>query len=132
MPHLAFAQLEQHQWKDRVLLIFAKNEKHPHFLAQTKLLEQQKAALLDRDLLTYKLFSDNTGHYTDDTPLDTTQAGAFQDRFNPEKQNFLMILIGKDGGVKLRSDQPVPPSSLFGLIDGMPMRRAELRRKKSG
>lgn len=39
-----------------------------------------------------------------------------------------VILLGKDGGVKLKEPFPVAPQRIFSLIDGMPMRRAELKR----
>lgn len=39
-----------------------------------------------------------------------------------------VILIGKDGGIKLKESFPVAPERIFALIDGMPMRRAELKR----
>ena len=40
---------------------------------------------------------------------------------------FAVVLIGRDGGEKLRSAEPVTVEELFGKIDGMPMRRRELR-----
>ncbi len=41
---------------------------------------------------------------------------------------FQVILIGKDGGIKFRSDTFVHPKQVFDLVDTMPMRRAEMRR----
>ena len=41
-----------------------------------------------------------------------------------------VVLIGKDGGVKLRNDFGVAPQKIFDLIDGMPMRRAEIRKNR--
>lgn len=40
-------------------------------------------------------------------------------------QGVRVLLIGKDGGVKLRRDAPVDPDEIIGLIDAMPMRRRE-------
>jgi Domain of unknown function (DUF4174) len=37
---------------------------------------------------------------------------------------FQAVVIGKDGGVKLRSSDVVTDDKLFGLIDSMPMRKA--------
>jgi hypothetical protein len=45
--------------------------------------------------------------------------------------DFVFILIGKDGTVKLRAKQPVLSDALFGLIDSMSMRKDEMRRKAS-
>jgi len=42
---------------------------------------------------------------------------------------FQVLLIGKDGGVKLRSSEPVSMKDLFGLIDSMPMRQQEMESK---
>ena len=41
-----------------------------------------------------------------------------------------VLLIGKDGGIKLRKPFPVKPSTLFETIDGMPMRKAEMRKSR--
>ncbi len=41
---------------------------------------------------------------------------------------FEVLLVGKDGGVKLRREQPVAASEIVALIDTMPMRRQEMRR----
>ena len=42
-----------------------------------------------------------------------------------------VLLIGKDGGVK-SSSSDLDLDALFGLIDRMPMRRQEMRRRDSG
>jgi len=41
---------------------------------------------------------------------------------------FEVLLVGKDGGVKLRRDKPVAASEIAALIDTMPMRREEMKR----
>jgi hypothetical protein len=40
-----------------------------------------------------------------------------------------VLLIGKDGGVKLRAEEPLPAAEFFALIDTMPMRRREMRER---
>jgi hypothetical protein len=40
--------------------------------------------------------------------------------------------VGRDGGEKLRSAEPVAPEELFDLVDAMPMRRREMRGKGVG
>ena len=44
------------------------------------------------------------------------------------RATFEVLLVGKDGGVKLRREQPVAASDITALIDTMPMRRDEMRR----
>ena len=41
--------------------------------------------------------------------------------------DFTVVLVGKDGGEKLRTAQVPELDSVFALIDGMPMRMAEMR-----
>ncbi len=41
---------------------------------------------------------------------------------------FEGLLVGKDGGVKLRREKPVAASEIAALIDTMPMRKNEMRR----
>lgn len=38
-------------------------------------------------------------------------------------QGFEVLLVGKDGAVKLRSRKPITLEALFAEIDAMPMRR---------
>ena len=51
-------------------------------------------------------------------------------KLNPNV-SFTGWLIGKDGGVKETYRHPVDPAQLFGLIDKMPMRKIEMRKKSS-
>ena len=44
---------------------------------------------------------------------------------------FELVLIGKDGGVKGRSERPYDLSNFLNLIDSMPMRRAEIKVRES-
>lgn len=43
---------------------------------------------------------------------------------------FTFILIGKDGGEKMRTDTVVSLAQLYKTIDAMPMRRSEMNKKK--
>ena len=45
-------------------------------------------------------------------------------------KSFSVVLIGKDGGEKLRRATPLSPDELFAIVDAMPMRRAEMRGQK--
>ena len=46
-----------------------------------------------------------------------------------DRPDFEVVLIGKDGGVKARTDDPNALEDLLALIDTMPMRRTEMRSK---
>jgi hypothetical protein len=44
---------------------------------------------------------------------------------------FKVVLIGLDGGIKLQKNGQLTPEELFGTIDSMPMRRAEMNKKQN-
>ena len=46
-----------------------------------------------------------------------------------DKEKFEVILIGLDGGIKLRQAEFLTKEALFNIVDAMPMRRNELSRK---
>ena len=48
-------------------------------------------------------------------------------KYKASTQNFTFILIGKDGGEKLRSTQPISKEKLYRIIDDMPMRKSEMK-----
>ena len=48
---------------------------------------------------------------------------------NSSTAAFNIKIIGLDGGVKLCSNEPISSNTIIELIDSMPMRMAEMRRK---
>ena len=66
------------------------------------------------------------------TPITLTSADAqsARQRFGVEPGDFLVILLGKDGGEKIRSNKPVTLEMLTEIIDAMPMRQDEMKRQK--
>jgi hypothetical protein len=77
-----------------------------------KILHADKGGLAERDILVLS---------------DISALGRGQLRDTLQIDGFEVILIGKDGGVKLRAKTPISIQELFSLIDAMPMRRQELR-----
>ncbi len=128
-PFQTIAQLDQHRWEDRVILIIAENDQLTAYKDQIQFLSQQRVELEDRNLVVYKLLMDGQSTYQENN-INTTKAQKLIQNYKKKSDPFLLLLIGKDGGVKLKSTTPVSPNDLFALIDGMPMRRAEMRRKK--
>jgi hypothetical protein len=54
---------------------------------------------------------------------------ALQRDFHVPPDEFALVLIGKDGGEKLRRHTLTKVSQLSVIIDAMPMRQAEMRRR---
>lgn len=106
------ASLEQYQWRSRPVVIFAPSEKDADYVRQIAMLEKSKADLADRDIIVL----------SDTSPA---ASGQLRTQFKPE--GFEVILVGKDGGVKMRQKTPVTSEDLLSTIDRMPMRKANLR-----
>ncbi len=117
----AMDSLSQFEWKNRVLLIFG-NSGDLSLERQIDVLESQSAELADRDLVVLHASGDDVRTIYGDAPrIDGARLRAEAD---VSDDAFQTILVGKDGGVKLRSDKVVSSPEIFGLIDRMPMRRA--------
>lgn len=100
--------------------------------------EQQYAELAthavearDRDIRVALLTTSHTRMHDDSRPPEASFSAGEQQhlrqRFHVKPDEFAVILVGKDGGEKLRSDKPVLWEKLASKIDGMPMRRDEVR-----
>jgi Domain of unknown function (DUF4174) len=61
--------------------------------------------------------------------LSSEAASALRKRYNVRQGVFAVLLVGKDGGVKLNHQNETRLEDIFALIDFMPMRREEMRQK---
>lgn len=120
--------LHAYQWKNRIILIFAPSSDSDAYERQMRKFEGQENGILDRDLIILQLFENGEGR-AGDTSLSEWVAPRMRRQFDVEAGEFSIILIGKDGTVKLRSTVPVSVSEIFSMIDAMPMRQQEMRWK---
>ena len=123
--------LDQYQWKNRLLLVFAPSAKSPPYENQMRLLEGAGPELKDRDLKVLHLLLEGDNRI-DDQALPPDAARQLRARFDVGEEAFILILIGKDGTEKRRDDAPLQPEALFEQIDAMPMRQRELQERKRG
>lgn len=114
--HLPAQDLDTYRWKNRLVLVFAPDALHPDRVSQHDLFQNHTAGLADRDVKVLWLSpKTNAALYT---------------RYGIGQEEFAVILIGKDGGEKHRWGRPVSAEIVYGLIDAMPMRQAEVNRQK--
>ena len=118
--------LNGYKWKNRVLLILGSSKSSELINAQLTRLEPLNKAFDERKILILKAVDGNlqilNGSNTHNYSKSDLNAV-----FNAEKADFKLILIGLDGGIKLEQKQPIDRLDLFGLIDGMPLRKAEIK-----
>ena len=120
--------LTQFQWKNRMLFIFAQDGNHPLFKDLQIQVVAQKAEVDDRDLIIFELPAKGSTRMGT-TPLDRQQADSIRAHLDIPGNTFSLILVGKDGGIKLKREDRVDLSDVFGLIDSMPMRQREMQQK---
>ena len=122
------AGLEELRWQYRVILIFAREPYRSNALSN---LDEFKAEIEERDIAWFVL-DDNTLHTNYDGKLeDQLREETMDSYFRPVPTETAVRLIGKDGTLKSRSTD-LDLEATFGLIDQMPMRRAEMRRRSDG
>lgn len=114
------------QWENRILIVIANQESDILVTEQVSNFEGSEEGFRDRDLITFFLFK-NGASRLNEQPLHPTSAEDILEQFGSGQPDFRLLLIGKDGGVKLQKDSPVTVEDIFGLIDSMPMRQREMR-----
>ncbi|MGD8880382.1 MAG: DUF4174 domain-containing protein [Desulfobacterales bacterium] len=120
--------LTQFQWKNRLLFLFAPDRKNPPFKdLQTEIIAQ-KTEVQDRDLVVFEVLERDPSRMNT-APIDPEGADALRDRFRVPPNTFSLILVGKDGGIKLKRHEKGNLREIFDLIDSMPMRQNEMRQK---
>ncbi len=107
--------LPQFVWKKRAIVVFADTDADPRFTEQIDLLRAGLPDLADRDVIVL----------TDTVPADKSDL-----RLKLRPRGFMLVIIGKDGGVKLRKPFPWDVREISRSIDKMPMRKREIREEK--
>ena len=102
-------------WQKRPIVVFADSDQDPRFREQLELLAARPDALEARDVVIL----------TDTNPNELSDL-----RRKLRPRGFMLVLIGKDGGVKLRKPFPWSVRELSRSIDKMPLRLEELRSQR--
>ncbi len=114
MSALIFQTGMQPLSNQRTLLIFGNNQ--TLLKEQLDLLQKDRNGLKERDVVVKLVQPGNQ---------------LYKSYHVVSEEHFTVILIGKDGGEKYRSDNILTVETLFAMIDAMPMRRAEMQRSKN-
>ncbi|MEM6824467.1 MAG: DUF4174 domain-containing protein [Pseudomonadota bacterium] len=109
--------LEVFRWIARPIVVFADTPADPRFREQLELLGERPGELTERDVIVI---------------VDSAPAERSEVRKKLRPRGFMMALIGKDGGVKLRKPFPWDIRELSRSIDKMPMRQEEVRARREG
>jgi hypothetical protein len=120
--------LGQYRWKQRLLFLFSPSPKIPAYQALRKELDGSQGGVRERDLLVFHVLEQGPS-VVGSREINPQAAENFRRRFGVRQGAFTVVLVGKDGGVKLQQSGPVTLAEIFGLIDSMPMRQREMQGK---
>jgi hypothetical protein len=107
--------LQQFVWKNRPVIVLADSPNDPRFEQQMNLLNADLEALAKRDVVVL-------------TDTDPDANSPLREKLHP--RGFMLVLIGKDGMIKLRKPFPWDVRELSRTIDKMPMRQQEIRDRR--
>ena len=116
-------------WKHRLLLLFASSNEDGPYQEFIKKLQGQEDELVERDLLVFSILERGQSRLGDSV-INRHSAASLRYRFSITPSQFTVVLVGKDGGEKLRRGAAVDIDEIFSVIDAMPMRRREMEEKK--
>ncbi len=112
--------LDDFQWKNRILVLADTDANQKKLKTAYHLLKTHKKELEEREVIVL---------FFNDERLFNANQETVDYNLNLPKNYRGYLLIGKDGGIKMREAYPLEPKKIFDRIDAMPMRRAEMRTK---
>lgn len=106
--------LSEFVWKNRPIIVFADSENDPAFIEQLDLINARLDDLAERDVVVL-------------TDTDPSTLSPVRKKLRP--RGFMLVIVGKDGGVKLRKPFPWNVREISRSIDKMPIRQREIRER---
>ena len=118
--------LSKYHGQNRLLIVFGPSAEDVHYKTQMAEMAVDQDGLEERDVVMLTVVHDGVSKEAEEV-LTAAQAAALRIEFDVAPDSFMVVLVGKDGAVKLQKDRPVTMRELFDKIDSMPMRQAEMK-----
>ena len=118
------SSMNEYLWRNRPLLVFAPHEDHSFLAAQHQAIAGQFAGLRDRDIVVIEVAGDRV--IINGRSGGQLKAAVLRTLYGFRASDAAVLLVGKDGGVKLQQSSVVSAQVLFDTIDAMPMRQLEM------
>lgn len=118
-------RMEELRWQRRPLLIFAPDQTSDSLQKQTEPITDVREKIDERDMAILQIVGSRGT--IDGQPLTSESVRQLRSRYDIDQDQFAVLLVGKDGTVKLKRNEPVAWKTLFERIDSMPMRKREMQ-----
>ncbi|BAS58978.1 MULTISPECIES: DUF4174 domain-containing protein [Leptolyngbya] len=122
-------KLSDYQWQNRILLVFAPSTDSSQYRQQMQVWQADEAGTGNRDLKLVQILGTGESQ-VDGRSLNSASVEKLRQQFGITSEEFAVILVGKDGTEKQRSQAPLDLAALFRTIDAMPMRQQEMRSRQ--
>ena len=117
--------LEKYAWDKRQLIVFTPTAKHPEYLKFLQQIKEFNSDFVERKLHSWQVIAKELVSLNNTKSTELTNQN-FRNHFNVDLNEFVLILIGYDQGVKIRM-QTFDIDYIFSQIDQMPMRIQEMQ-----
>ena len=132
MPAQAMAaELSDYLWQRRPLLLFAPTDSDQRLVETMRRIEASRCDFADRDMVLGRIVAEGTSTIDGDV-VGIDQAQQLLSEFGIGTNSFGVVLIGKDGGEKLRVNDVPDLQAIYAVIDGMLMRGREVNADPGG
>ncbi len=109
------SNFNEYLWKKRPIVVFADTDADPRFQEQLERLHAEEDSLRERDIVVL---------------TDTDPAAKSELRRKLRPRGFQLVLVGKNGDVKLRKPSPWTVRELNRTIDKIPLRVREIQERR--
>lgn len=127
MKTLSAQDLSVHKWENRLLILLTEDTEEMTYKKQLEELRNCRKGIKDRKLFVYQS-TKNKFRMGVETEGDWRKSSGIYKKYKGNKSGFQILLNGLDGGVKMDESEIISCEKLFGIIDSMPMRKAEMRK----
>jgi hypothetical protein len=114
--------MAKYRGSDRPIVIFAPDRYDQRLVEQIGRFSIHRREFRDRDVIVIEV----GGPFMRAEGRGLPHAPEMRERYDVSEDDFTVILIGKDGGEKLRVSEVTDPRVFYDLIDTMPMRQQEI------
>ncbi len=122
----AAADLSDFRWEHRPSLLFAPTDRDPRLVETLGRIDPRRCEFVDRDLVMGTVVAQGNSTL-DDQALNADESQRLAAQYAIGENTFSVLLIGKDGGEKLRVNDVPDLHTIYAVIDGMQMRSREMR-----
>ncbi|KDE99833.1 hypothetical protein Y900_013030 [Mycolicibacterium aromaticivorans JS19b1 = JCM 16368] len=119
-------ELGDYRWERRPLLVFAPTLSDPRLAETLSRTEASRCDFASRDVMLGQVLATGSSAL-DGQPVDAEQSKRLRTQFEVDAAAFTVVLIGKDGGEKLRVTGVPDLQHIYAVIDGIPLRGNESR-----